>query len=229
MHGKVFDEYVDEDVVVTGERQEQHGDYTVQTRIVANRIEAGRRKDVADVDYRLRQKDNRWRIIDITIDGVSMAVNYRAISGNHGEWGHRAIAKAAARKADNRREMIAAMVTTTGALRLMSSVRIASLFAMIIIGFFSGCSSTPGDPLEHINRSTYWFNDELDRKAIKPATDVYVKVVPLDIRIGIGNAFREPLLSQRDRQRFPPGQMGPGFQRHRSDGGQYNRRHRRFF
>jgi len=78
VHGKVFDEYVDEDVVVTGDRQEQRGDYTVQTRIVANRIEAGRRKDVADVDYRLRQKDNRWQIIDITIDGVSMAVNYRA-------------------------------------------------------------------------------------------------------------------------------------------------------
>src|SRR6185437_7966851 len=39
VHGKVFDEYVDEDVVVTGDRQEQRGDYTVQTRIVANRIE----------------------------------------------------------------------------------------------------------------------------------------------------------------------------------------------
>ncbi len=78
VHGKVFDEYVDEDVTIIGDRQEQRGDYTVQTRIVANRIEAGRRKDVADVDYRLRQKDNRWQVIDITIDGVSMAMNFRA-------------------------------------------------------------------------------------------------------------------------------------------------------
>jgi len=78
VHGKVFDEYVDEDIIVTGDRQEQRGDYTVQTRIVANRIEAGRRRDVANVDYRLRQKDSRWQIIDVTIDGVSMAANFRA-------------------------------------------------------------------------------------------------------------------------------------------------------
>jgi phospholipid transport system substrate-binding protein len=77
-HGKVFDEYVDEDVVITGERQEQRGDYTVQTVVVANRFDAGRRKDVANVDYRLRQKEDRWKIIDITISGVSMASNFRA-------------------------------------------------------------------------------------------------------------------------------------------------------
>jgi phospholipid transport system substrate-binding protein len=77
-HGKVFDQYVDEDVVINGEHAEQRGDYTVQTTIVANRFDAGRRKDVANVDYRLRQKDNRWKIIDVTIDGVSMAANFRA-------------------------------------------------------------------------------------------------------------------------------------------------------
>jgi phospholipid transport system substrate-binding protein len=77
-HGKVFDQYVDEDVIVTGEHPETRGDSTVQTTIVENRSEAGRRKEVAKVDYRLRQKDNRWKIIDVTIDNVSLASNYRA-------------------------------------------------------------------------------------------------------------------------------------------------------
>jgi phospholipid transport system substrate-binding protein len=77
-HGRVFDQYVDEDVIITGEHQEARGDYTVQSTIVANRLEAGRRKEVAHVDYRMRQKDNRWKIIDVTIDGVSLATNFRA-------------------------------------------------------------------------------------------------------------------------------------------------------
>lgn len=77
-HGKVFDEYVDEDVIINGEHEEQRGDLTVNTLIVANRFDSGRRKDVATVDYRMRQKDNHWKIIDITISGVSLASNYRA-------------------------------------------------------------------------------------------------------------------------------------------------------
>jgi phospholipid transport system substrate-binding protein len=77
-HGKVFDQYVDEDVIVTGEHPETRGDSTVQTTIVENRSEAGRRKEVARVDYRLRQKESRWKIIDVTIDNVSLASNYRA-------------------------------------------------------------------------------------------------------------------------------------------------------
>lgn len=52
-----------------------------------------------------------------------------------------------------------------------------------------GCSSTPGDPLEKINRPIYWLNDKLDRYAMKPAADAYVKVVPLPIRQGIGNGL----------------------------------------
>ena len=77
-HGKVFDQYVDEDVIVTGENEEARGDYTVHTTIVAHRLEAGRRKEVAHVDYRLRPKDSRWKIIDVTIDGVSLATNFRS-------------------------------------------------------------------------------------------------------------------------------------------------------
>ncbi len=77
-HGRVFDEYVDEDVMIIGERQEQRGDCTIQTKIVASEKAAGGRRELAKVDYRLRQKDSRWKIIDVTIDGVSMAANFRA-------------------------------------------------------------------------------------------------------------------------------------------------------
>jgi phospholipid transport system substrate-binding protein len=45
---------------------------TVNTRIV----EAGR-PPIA-VDYRLRQVDDAWKIYDVSIEGVSLAINYRS-------------------------------------------------------------------------------------------------------------------------------------------------------
>src|SRR5262245_1302748 len=66
---------------------------------------------------------------------------------------------------------------------------IAVACASCLLPLLMGCSSTPGDPLEKINRAMYSFNETLDRYAIKPATDVYVKIVPLPIRTGIGNGF----------------------------------------
>jgi phospholipid transport system substrate-binding protein len=77
-HAHVFDQYVDEDVIINGDHAEQRGDYTVQSTIVENQSEAGRKKEVAKVDYRLRQQDGRWKIIDVNIDGVSMAMNFRS-------------------------------------------------------------------------------------------------------------------------------------------------------
>ena len=75
-HGHVLDEYVDEDVSVTGDRQEERNDWTVQTRIMGNKD--GAKKEVARVDYRMRNKDGRWKIIDVTIDSVSMVANFRS-------------------------------------------------------------------------------------------------------------------------------------------------------
>ena len=77
-HGHVFDQYVDEDVVINGDHAESRGDYTVQSTIVSHQSDAGRKKEVAKLDYRLRQQDGQWKIIDITVDGVSLAVNFRA-------------------------------------------------------------------------------------------------------------------------------------------------------
>lgn len=54
----------------------------VRTRIV----EEGR--PPISVDYRLRQVNNDWKIYDISIEGISLAVNYRAAFAqeipNHG-------------------------------------------------------------------------------------------------------------------------------------------------
>jgi phospholipid transport system substrate-binding protein len=76
-HGHIIDDYDNEDVQVTGDRAEARGDFTVLTNVIGKK-DGGGTQNVAKVDYRLRQTDGRWKIIDITIDGVSMAANFRA-------------------------------------------------------------------------------------------------------------------------------------------------------
>jgi phospholipid transport system substrate-binding protein len=71
------DNYTDEDVQITGDRKEQDGDWTVQTRIVGTKDNKPG-QEVAKVDYRLRAADNQWKIIDMTIDGVSLIGNFRS-------------------------------------------------------------------------------------------------------------------------------------------------------
>jgi phospholipid transport system substrate-binding protein len=75
-YGHTTDEYTDEDINITSDRQESNGDWTVLTRIVGTRD--GTRKEIAKVDYRLRKSADAWKIIDVTIDGVSLMSNFRA-------------------------------------------------------------------------------------------------------------------------------------------------------
>ena len=70
------DEYTNEDLSVSADHSEPRGDWTVQTRVIGDKD--GRRQQIAGVDYRLRQKDGKWRIIDVTIDGVSLMANFRS-------------------------------------------------------------------------------------------------------------------------------------------------------
>ena len=67
------DHYTDEDVKIIGDRKEQDNDWTVPTQIVDS---TG--KLVAKVDYRLRSTDSQWKVIDLTIDGVSLVQNFRS-------------------------------------------------------------------------------------------------------------------------------------------------------
>jgi phospholipid-binding lipoprotein MlaA len=65
------------------------------------------------------------------------------------------------------------------------------ILVVIAIGILSGCAGDPKniDPWETVNRPMYDFNEGLDRYALKPLADGYVKVVPKPVRTGLGNAF----------------------------------------
>jgi phospholipid transport system substrate-binding protein len=71
-YGRNIETYNQERVVITGEREEVRGDRTVKTRIARPSGE-----DI-QVDYRLRETDGIWRVIDVVIEGVSLVANYRS-------------------------------------------------------------------------------------------------------------------------------------------------------
>lgn len=70
-YGSRIERYEQEKVEVLGERKEPRGDVTVKTKIV------GGENDGALVDYRMRQADDTWRIIDVVIEGISLVANFR--------------------------------------------------------------------------------------------------------------------------------------------------------
>jgi phospholipid transport system substrate-binding protein len=72
-YGRNIDSYQNEKVQITGERQESRGDVTVLSRILR-----GSASENIVVDYRLRQRDGQWKIIDVIIEGVSLVSNFRS-------------------------------------------------------------------------------------------------------------------------------------------------------
>lgn len=74
--------YTGETLAITGSRAAGSKDAVVQTRIVRP---SG---PPIDADWRVRAKDNRYLIIDVSVEGVSMAVTQRsefaAVIKNHG-------------------------------------------------------------------------------------------------------------------------------------------------
>ena len=71
-YGRNVESYKNEKVQITGSRPESGGDTTVKTKIVR-----GGDNDIL-VDYRLRQRDGTWKIIDVVIEGVSLVSNFRS-------------------------------------------------------------------------------------------------------------------------------------------------------
>jgi len=71
-YGRNVETYNNERAEITGDRKEPGGDWTVKTKII--------RPNAADilVDYRLRQEDGVWKVIDVIIEGVSLVANYRS-------------------------------------------------------------------------------------------------------------------------------------------------------
>jgi phospholipid transport system substrate-binding protein len=73
VYGKNVESYNNEKVQITGDRDEGRGDWTVQTKIL--RPQGG--ADIL-VDYRLRQIDGDWKVIDLIIERVSLVSNFRS-------------------------------------------------------------------------------------------------------------------------------------------------------
>lgn len=71
-YGTRVERYDQESVAIVGERLEPRGDVTVQTRI------RGGQWDGTAVDYRLRERGEDWKVIDVVIEGVSLVSNFRS-------------------------------------------------------------------------------------------------------------------------------------------------------
>ena len=72
-YGKNVESYSNEKVQIVGDRDEGRGDWSVQTK----NLRSQGRGDVL-VEYRLRQKNGEWKVIDVLIERVSLVSNYRS-------------------------------------------------------------------------------------------------------------------------------------------------------
>src|SRR5262245_31246821 len=72
-YGKNVESYNNEKVQITGDRDEGRDDWTVQTKI----LRSGGNSDI-QVDYRLRQINGEWKVIDLTIERVSLVSSFRS-------------------------------------------------------------------------------------------------------------------------------------------------------
>jgi phospholipid transport system substrate-binding protein len=70
-YGDRIDRYTNEKVEIVGEAPAPAGDRKVMTRIVGGEYGG------AEVEYRLREKNGTWRVIDVKVEGISLVLNYR--------------------------------------------------------------------------------------------------------------------------------------------------------
>jgi phospholipid transport system substrate-binding protein len=70
-YGKNIENYRNETIEISGDREEARGDWTVKTKVI-------RGGDDILVDYRLRKADGKWKIIDVVIERVSLVANFRS-------------------------------------------------------------------------------------------------------------------------------------------------------
>jgi len=71
-YGRNVETYNNERAVITGDREEAGGDWTVKTKIIRPAA-----PEIL-VDYRVRKEDSAWHVIDVIIEGVSLVANYRS-------------------------------------------------------------------------------------------------------------------------------------------------------
>ena len=71
-YGTRLDNFSDIGVDVYGAQVEVRDDVSVKTRIVGGQF------DGSEISYRLRNRKDAWKIIDVVIEGVSLVSNYRS-------------------------------------------------------------------------------------------------------------------------------------------------------
>jgi len=74
---KSTNKYDDEEVVIVGDEPEKNGDCTIRCRVLG-KMKDGVQEDIGRLDFRFRQKDDRWKVIDIHVAGISLANTFRA-------------------------------------------------------------------------------------------------------------------------------------------------------
>ena len=75
---------------------------------------------------------------------------------------------------------------------MQTTIRVSALSVTVMT--LLGCAAAPAqkdsrDPWERMNRSTYKFNDKVDRAVLRPVAHGYQKVTPSFVRTGISNFF----------------------------------------
>lgn len=63
------------------------------------------------------------------------------------------------------------------------------ILALTVGVLTAGCASTPGDPLEPINRRIHTFNEAVDRTLLRPAAEGYSAVTPRPVSRSVTNFF----------------------------------------
>ncbi len=71
-YGSRLDRIGNETVEIVSTRDEPRGDVTVITKVVGGQF------DDIEMRYRLRYRKERWRAIDVVIEGVSLVANFRS-------------------------------------------------------------------------------------------------------------------------------------------------------
>jgi phospholipid transport system substrate-binding protein len=70
-YGNRIGRYTSETVDIVGERITSRGNVLVLTRIVGGEYGG------AEIEYMLNHREERWRVIDVKVEGISLVLNYR--------------------------------------------------------------------------------------------------------------------------------------------------------
>jgi phospholipid-binding lipoprotein MlaA len=73
---------------------------------------------------------------------------------------------------------------------MQTTIRVSALCVVLVT--LSGCAAPPAkkdprDPWERMNRTTYKFNDKVDKAVLRPIARGYQKVTPQFVRTGVSN------------------------------------------